>query len=201
MSSMPGFLERWYESAKRLAAHRRAVPALAAVSFIESSVFPIPPDVMLIPMVQARRERAWYYAFVCTVASVLGGIAGYAIGWFLFDSIAQPVLDQLGKADSIEVFEKMAEEHGAMAVFGAGLTPFPYKVITIMSGALKLSLPIFIIASVLSRSIRFFLVAGIVWKFGDQAEQLIKKHFAATTIGIFGLVFAAWAVWHFGFSG
>jgi len=194
------FIETQYERVKALAGHKRAEPTLAVVSFVESSVFPIPPDVMLIPMVVARPERAWRYAFVCTLASVLGGVLGYWLGWMFWDSLAQPVLEKLGKADKMVSLQAMYDEHGALAVFGAGLTPFPYKVITIMSGALKLNFGLFVAASVLARSMRFFLVAAIVKKFGARAEDIIRKNFALATIVIFAMLVGLYAVWHWGIS-
>ena len=189
------FLDHWYEYIKNLARHKRAEPALAGISFIESSFFPLPPDLMLIPMVQAEPSKAWRYASVCALASILGGMLGYLIGWFFYESFALPILEKLGKVEKIEKFENMVSENGAMAVFGAGLTPFPYKVITIMSGALKLNFAVFVTASVMARCLRFFLVAGIVKKLGPGAEDFIKKHFAAVTFAIFFLILAAYLIW------
>ena len=194
------FIESQYDRVKIWAGHKRAEPALAAVSFIESSVFPIPPDVMLIPMVVARPERAWRYALVCTTASVLGGILGYWLGWMFWDSLAQPLLDRLGKADKMIRLQALYDSHGALAVFGAGLTPFPYKVITIMSGALKLNFGLFLAMSVTARSLRFLLVAAIVKKFGAKAEEIIAKNFALATVVIFIALCALYAVWHWGIS-
>ncbi len=190
MKGKLAFLNDWYEAVKKLARHKRAEPALAGISFIESSFFPIPPDLMLIPMVQADTSKAWRYAFVCSVASVLGGIAGYFIGLFFFDTFAQPILENMGKTEKMEAFKVRIGEHGAIGVFGAALTPFPYKVITIMSGALKINFAAFIAASVLGRSLRFFLVAGIVKKFGPQAEAIMKEHFGKFTIGLFVILAA-----------
>ena len=195
MKGRLAFLEDWYESVKRLAGHRRAEPALAAVSFAESSFFPIPPDVMLIPMVQARPERWWQLAGLCTVASVVGGIAGYAIGYFLFDAFAEPLLARMGKQESMAEFSARIGAAGPLGVFGAALTPFPYKVITIMSGALKINFAAFVAASVLGRSLRFFLVAGIVKAFGQQAERIMKEHFAFFTVALFAVAgLAYWAL-------
>ena len=190
MKGKLAFLNDWYEAIKKLARHKRAEPILAGVSFIESSFFPIPPDLMLIPMVQADHSKAWRYAFVCSIASVLGGVLGYFIGLFFFDAIAGPLLENLGKTEKMEAFKLRIADYGAIGVLGAALTPFPYKVITIMSGALKINFAIFMIASVIGRSIRFFLVAGIVKKFGDQAETIMKEHFGKFTIGLF-LILAA----------
>ena len=199
MKGRLAFLEDWYEGVKALAGHRRAAPALAAVSFAESSFFPIPPDVMLIPMVQARPERWWRIAVLCTVASVLGGIAGYAIGFFLFEALAEPTLVRLGKAEAMAEFAARIEEVGGVAVFGAALTPFPYKVITIMSGALQINFGVFVAASVVGRSLRFFLVAAVVKKLGNQAERWLKEHFALFTLGLFALMAALWWVLHAAF--
>ena len=190
MKGKLSFLNDWYEATKRLARHKHAEPALAGVSFIESSFFPIPPDLMLIPMVQADHTKAWRYAFVCSIASVLGGIFGYFLGLWFFDILAQPLLESLGKVEKMEDFKGQINEYGAVGVFGAALTPFPYKVITIMSGALKINFAAFIAASVIGRSIRFFLVAGVVKKFGDQAETVMKEHFGKFTIGLFLLIVA-----------
>jgi len=198
--SLNTFLENMYDRVKALAGHRRAEPALAVVSFVESSVFPIPPDVMLIPMVVSKPERAWRYAFVCTIASVLGGILGYFIGLMFADAIATPMMEALGKADKMEALDRLYNKHGALAVFGAGLTPFPYKVITIMSGVFKLNFGLFIAASVLARSLRFFLVAGIIKKYGVQAEEYIRKNFALATIVIFILLVGLYSIWHWGIS-
>lgn len=191
------FLERWYERAKDLARHKHAERSLYTVSFLESFLFPIPTSIMLIPMVQAERNKAWRYALFCSLASVFGGIIGYLLGWFAYESIALPLLEKLGKADKIEGFRAMVDQYGALAVFGGGLTPFPYKVISILSGVLKINFAVFLIASLVSRSMQFFLVAGIVWKFGEGAERFLKRHFAKFTIGFFILVALAWALWHF----
>ena len=124
---------------------------------------------------------------------------GYFLGWFAYETIALPVLEKLGKADKIDGFKGMVDQYGALAVFGAGLTPFPYKVITILSGVMKLNFAIFLIASIVSRTLQFFFVAGIVWKFGEGAESLIRKHFAKFTFGFFALVIIGWMVWKYAF--
>lgn len=159
-----------------LAAHRHALAALAGISFIESSVFPIAPDVLLIPMVLAARERAWRIALVCTVASVLGGMAGYAIGYFLFDLLGRPLLEFYGYGAEFAEFQGRYNEWGAWIVIGAGVTPFPYKVITIASGVTGLNIVVFTVASVLARGFRFFLVAGLLWYFGPPMRTFIEKH-------------------------
>lgn len=169
-------LRALYDWTLRLSGHRHAIWALAAVSFIESSVFPIPPDVLLIPMVLAARKRAWWFALVCTVASVLGGMAGYAIGSLAFEALGKPLLDFYGYTAKFNDFRAYYNDWGAWAVFIAGTTPFPYKVITILSGLTGLSLAVFTIASILARGLRFFLVAGLLWHFGAPIRTFIEKY-------------------------
>lgn len=169
-------LRRLYDWTMDFAAHHNAMWALFIISFIESSVFPIPPDILIIPMVLASREKAWKIAGVCTIASVLGGIGGYGIGYFLFEQVGQPILDLYGKGDKFTEFQGMYNEWGAWVVGMAGLTPFPFKVITIASGVTKLDMTTFVIASILSRGARFFLVAGLLWYFGDPIREFIEKY-------------------------
>lgn len=173
------------------AAHPRALWVLAFVSFVESSVFPIPPDIMLIPMVLAAPSRAWLIAGVCTVASVAGGMLGYAIGFFAFETIGEPILTALGKADSFEGFRTRYNDWGAWAVLIAGVTPFPYKVITILSGATQLSLPVFVFASIVARGLRFFIVAALLWKFGAPIRDFIERRLGLMFILFFVLLFGA----------
>ena len=168
-------IRRLYDWTLSLAAGPRAPTALGTVSFVESSVFPIPPDILLIPMVIARREKAWWYALLCTLTSVAGGILGYLIGLFLFEQVAVPILTFYGKMGFVEEFKDIYHQYGWWFVFIAGLTPFPYKVITIASGALGLSLPVFIAASIVSRGIRFFVVAGLLYLFGPPIRDFIEK--------------------------
>ncbi|MAQ44944.1 MAG: cytochrome B [Confluentimicrobium sp.] len=157
------------------AGHRHALWVLAAVSFIESSAFPIPPDVLMIPMIIARRDRAFLIAAVATVASVLGGLLGYGIGMFAFDAVGQPILASLGKADAMAEFATRFNDHGFWAVLIAGLTPFPYKVITIMSGVTAMPLATFVVTSVVARALRFFIVAALLWKFGPPVRDFIER--------------------------
>jgi len=168
-------LKNLYNWTMRLADHPRALWALAFVSFIESSVFPIPPDIMMIPMILAAPHRAWLIALVAMISSVAGGILGYAIGSFAFDQIGQPILESLGKGDAMAEFNTRFNDFGFWAVLGAGITPFPYKVITIMSGWTGMPIATFIATSVLARGLRFFIVAGLLWKFGDPIRNFIEK--------------------------
>jgi len=168
------------------AGHSRAMTALAFVSFIESSVFPIPPDILIIPMVLASREKAWRIAIVCSVASVLGGLAGYGIGYFFYESLGKSVLEFYGYAEEFSHFQGFYHQWGAWIVAGAGFTFFPYKLVTIASGVTNLDIIVFTIASALSRGLRFFLVAGLLWYFGDHIRIFIEKNlgFLATTFFI-----------------
>jgi len=183
-------LTRLYEGVMRLAAHRHARRWLAAVSFAESSFFPIPPDVMLIPMVLAERRRWLVDALVCTLASVAGGIAGYAIGYALWDSVGRPLIDFYGYGAEMEAFAARYNEWGAWIVFTAGLTPIPYKVFTIASGVAGLDPVVFVLASAVSRSLRFFLVAGLLWRFGPPIRSFIERHLGKLTILFVVLLFA-----------
>ncbi len=175
-------LRSLYDWVMRLSGHRHAMSAMAGVSFVESSVFPIPPDAMLIPMVLANPQRAWRIAFVCTIASVLGGMLGYAIGYFAFEALGKPVLDFYGYTDKFFEFRETYNEWGAWAVFIAGLTPFPYKVITIVSGLTALDFAVFTVASALARGMRFFLVAALLWYFGEPIRLFIERRLGLLTI-------------------
>lgn len=169
-------LRRVYDWTMDFAANRNAMWALFVISFIESSVFPIPPDILLVPMILAARDKAWKIAGVCTIASVLGGVAGYGIGYFLYESVGQPLLEFYGKAEKFAEFQGMYNEWGAWVVAMAGLTPFPYKVITIASGVTALDPVTFIVASVLSRGVRFYLEALLLWYFGEPMREFIEKY-------------------------
>lgn len=169
-------IRRLYDRTIAFSAHPHALWALAAVAFVESSIFPIPPDVLMIPMILAARQRAFLIATVATVASVVGGVFGYAIGHFLFEQVGKPLLDFYGRADAMDAFNARFNDWGAWAVLIAGVTPFPYKVITIMSGWTGLSLPVFMVASVLARGLRFFVLAGLLWAFGPPIRAFIEKY-------------------------
>ncbi|WP_298291025.1 YqaA family protein [uncultured Litoreibacter sp.] len=188
-------MKRLYDWTMSLSAHPNALWALAFVAFIESSVFPIPPDLLMIPMIIAAPHRAFLIATVCLSASVLGGLLGYAIGALAFDWLGQPILEALGKADRIAEFNQRFNDLGFWAVLVAGITPFPYKVITIMSGWTGMPLGTFIITSIIARGLRFFVIAGLLWKFGEPIRDFIERRlglvftvFLALLIGGFLLV-------------
>jgi len=188
-------IRKLYDWTLSLAGHPRALWALAVIAFVESSFFPIPPDVLMIPMIIAAPTRAFRIAAVATVASVLGGLFGYAIGALLFETVGQPILDFYGKTDAFDSFATRYNDWGAWAVLIAGVTPFPFKVITIASGTTGLSLPVFILSAVLARALRFFVVAALLWKFGPPIRDFIEKRlglmfviFCVLLIGGFYLV-------------
>lgn len=164
-----------YAKVMRWSAHPQAEKYLAGLSFAESSFFPIPPDVMLAPMVLAQRHRAWFLAGLTTVASVLGGLLGYLIGYLAFASI-EPWIMEAGYGHKLEIAQDWFAEWGVWVVFVAGFSPIPYKVFTITAGALHLALLPFIIASLIGRGARFFLVAGLLGIFGHKIEPFIQKY-------------------------
>lgn len=174
-------LRKLYDWVFSLARHRRATPALAAVSFAESAFFPIPPDVMLGPMVLARPERAWFYATVCTLASVAGGLLGYLIGYFL-EPLGLWILAAMGKAEAFETSKAMFQEHGAWVILIKGLTPIPYKLITISAGIFRFDLALFIALSVVTRGARFFIVAFVLKRWGEPMLAIVEKRLAMVTI-------------------
>ncbi|MBX9468566.1 MAG: DedA family protein [Rhizobium sp.] len=169
-------LRRIYDWTMSLAGTRHADRALAGVSFIKSSFFPIPPDVLLIPMVLARRGEWFRLALLCTIASVLGAFLGYAIGMFLFEAIGRPILAFYGKEDSFEQVAAWYNTWGGWGVLFAAITPFPYKVLTIFSGATGLNFLVFTIVSIIGRAARFFLVAFLLKLYGEPIRIFIEKY-------------------------
>lgn len=187
-------LRKLYDWVFSLARSKHAAKSLAAVSFAESSFFPIPPDVMLAPMVLARPERAYFYAMVCTVASVLGGLLGYAIGYFL-EPVGLSILAFLGKADTFETSKALFQQHGAWVILIKGLTPIPFKLITISSGIFQFNLALFIALCVITRGARFFAVAFVLKTWGPAVLAVVEKRLAMWTfIGLAVLIGAFVAV-------
>ena len=169
-------IKNLYNKTMALAGHPQAIFLLGAVSFIEASFFPIPPDVMLIPMVLMNPSRAWLFALVATAFSVLGGIFGYIIGTFSYEHIAEPLLYSLGKEAEMINFSNKYNEIGFWAVITAGISPIPYKVVTIMSGATNLNFAVFLGASLASRGLRFFVVAGLLHFYGHAIRDFIERY-------------------------
>ena len=182
-------LRRLYDKTIELANHPHAMWILAIVSFIESSFFPVPPDVLMIPMILARPGQAWIIASVALAASVLGGLLGYFIGAIAYEQIGQPILQSLGKEESMAKFSERFNDLGFWAVLAAGITPFPYKVITIMSGFTGMPLTTFVATSTLARGLRFFLIAILLWKFGHQIRQFIERRLGLVAILLLVLLF------------
>jgi membrane protein YqaA with SNARE-associated domain len=182
-------MRKLYDWMMRMAAGPKAPYALGAVSFAESSFFPIPPDVMLIPMVIANRAKAWWYATLATVTSVLGGIAGYAIGYYLFDAIGKPILAFYGHGGSLDTALKLFRDWGVWIIVAKGWTPLPFKVLTIFSGMAGLAFWPFVAASIVSRAMRFFLVAGLLYFFGEPIREFIEKRLTlVTTVSLVVLI-------------
>ena len=165
-----------YSAALRWATHRHASRYLSALSFAESSFFPIPPDVMLAPMVLARRDRAWFLAGLTTVASVAGGLFGYLIGKFLFGTVAEPIIEFYDARSAFERARTWFEIYGVWVVFVAGFTPIPYKIFTISAGLIGMSLVPFMLASLVGRGARFFLVSGLILLGGEALETQLRRH-------------------------
>lgn len=188
-------IRRLYDWTLSMAEHPAALWVLAVVAFAESSFFPIPPDVLMIPMIIAAPKRAFLIAGVALISSVLGGMAGYGIGYFAFEGVGQPMLAWLGKEAYFDSFAQRYNDWGIWVVLTAGVTPFPYKVITIMSGATQLPIGVFLVTSIVARGIRFFAVAGLLYYFGPPVQSFIEKRlglmfavFMVLLIGSFALV-------------
>lgn len=182
-------LRNLYDWTITQAESRHAMWILALIGFAESSVFPIPPHVIVIPMVIARPEAWARIALVVSLASVAGGVAGYALGAFAFDSVGRPVLDFYGYSDRFDAFALRYNEYGAWAVLFAGLTPFPFKIITILSGATGLNFGVFLISSVIARFAIFFLIAALLWKIGPPIRSFIERRLGLMAALFFILLF------------
>lgn len=164
-----------YDWVLRMAHHRHALRSLAAVSFAESSFFPIPPDVMLVPMVLARRDQAYLIAAVCAGASVAGGILGYAIGYFLYDTVGNWLITVYHMQNKLEDMRQLYAEWGAAVILLKGLTPIPFKLVTIASGFFHFNFPLFVILAAITRAARFFLIAALLKRFGEPVQAFIEK--------------------------
>jgi membrane protein YqaA with SNARE-associated domain len=168
-------LRRLYDWCIDAAGKPHAAWILGAVSFAESSFFPCPPDVMLIPMALARPDKAWFFATVCTVTSVLGGLLGYFIGAALYDTVGQWLIQLYGYGDKVETFRAAYAHYGAWIILLKGLTPIPYKIVTITSGFAGFNIGLFIVMSLISRGIRFYLVAFLLNRYGSRARSIIEE--------------------------
>ena len=182
-------LRAFYDRVLALAASPRAPWWLAAISFAESSFFPIPPDALLVPMVLAQPRRAWFFALICTIASVTGGALGYYIGFAVFDQLARPVLDFYGYTAKFEAFQALYAQWGLWVILIKGLTPIPYKIVTIASGAAHFDFLVFMLASAVTRGARFFLVAALLHFWGDAVRIFIERRLTlVTSVAALGVV-------------
>ena len=183
-------LRAMYHRTLALAASRRAPWWLAVVAFAESSCFPIPPDVLLVPMALARPERAWRLALICTLASVGGGALGYFIGYAVFNQMARPVIEFYGYGDRFAAFQAMYADYGLWVILIKGLTPIPYKIVTIASGAAKFNFWVFMAASAATRGVRFFIVATLLHVWGEPVKDFIERRLTLVTttvaVGVVG---------------
>jgi len=182
-------LRKLYDQVLALSRGRHATTSLAIVSFAESSVFPIPPDVMLAPMVFAKPEKAYFYAFICSVSSVLGAVLGYAIGYFL-KPVGEAILRFTGHADGLPAMQSWYDQWGVWVILAKGLTPIPFKLVTIASGVLEYAFLPFIIACVITRAGRFFIVAALVKRFGPAIQPVIERRLALFTVLLLGAIVA-----------
>ncbi len=175
-------LRRIYDWTMGLAGHRHAMAVLAVVAVAESSVFPIPPDVLIIPMVLAARNKAWRIAAIATAGSVVGGLLGYAIGAGLYEALGRPIIELYGQAERFAALSESYNEWGALIVFTAGFSPIPYKVFTIASGVTGMNPVVFVLASLVSRGARFALVAALLWYFGEPVRRFIEANLPLLTL-------------------
>ena len=190
-------LRSLYNWTLKKAEHKYSSWILSIVSFTESSFFPIPPDVLLIPMIIAKRTRAFTYALICTLSSVLGGVGGYAIGFFLFNSIGTLIVDFYHLTNSFNTFENYYKDYGILIVLGAGFTPFPFKFITIASGVFNLNIFLFILTAFVARGFRFYLLASLLFIFGEKIKFFIDKYFNILVIMFFILLIGSFMLIEF----
>lgn len=187
-------LRRLYEWMMAQASGPHATRALAVVAFLESSIFPIPPDAMLVPMVLARPQQAWRFALIATAASVVGGLFGYAIGYFMFETLGAWIIELYGLGGKFEAFRATWNEWGVWIILIKGLTPIPYKLVTIASGLAAFSLPAFILASIVTRGARFLLVAALLRFFGTPIRAFIEERLTLVTTSFATLVVLGFVV-------
>lgn len=181
-------IRRLYDWTLRIAAHRHARLGLFGLAFAESSIFPLPPDLVLIPMCIAERQKAFLYAAICTLGSVIGGIFAYFVGYFLYDTVGIRILELYGYQEQFNYFQSLYNEYGTWIVLAGGFTPIPYKLITIASGVTHMNIGAFILFSVIGRAGRFFMIAALLWKFGAPIKDFIEKYMGWLTIIFFSLL-------------
>ena len=183
------FLRFLYNWTLELANNPRAIWLLGFVSFIEAIFFPIPPDILLIPMILANIKKAWFYAFVTTITSVTGGLVGYAVGFLAYSEIAEPLLISLGKQSAMILFSNSINENGFLIVLTAGISPIPFKVVSIMSGFTQMPILVFLVSAVLGRAIRFFIVATLLKYYGETIKSFIETYLGWLFLFFMALIF------------
>jgi membrane protein YqaA with SNARE-associated domain len=183
------FLHLLYDWTMQLANNPRAIWLLGFVSFIEAIFFPIPPDVLLIPMILANIKRAWLYAFVTTITSVIGGLVGYAIGYLAYEQIAEPLLLSLGKQAAMSLFSSSINENGFLIVLTAGISPIPFKVVSVMSGFTQMPVFVFLLSALLGRATRFFVVATLLKYYGETIKSFIETYLGWLFLFFIALIF------------
>lgn len=186
-------IKKYLDKLWRVAESKGAVKVLTVVSFTESIFFPIPPDLLLIPMALAKREQAFRLAAICLIASLFGGILGYGVGYFFMDVVGMPIIQFYGLQDKYLIIKEWYDAYSAWAVAAAGLTPIPYKLCTLTAGAFRIDFLVFIIASTLSRGVRFFTIAGLIYLFGERARYFLEKRFDLVLLGTLILGIAGFA--------
>ncbi len=192
-------LRRLYDKVIALSESRRALPTLAVVSFAESSFFPVPPDVILVPMALARPDKARLYALVCTIASVAGGILGYLIGAVLYDTLGKWLISIYGYGDSVEAFRAAYAEWGSWIILIKGMTPIPYKIVTITSGFAGYDFFMFVLLSVVTRGARFFLEAELLRIYGEPIREFIEKRLTLVTTGFLAAIVGGFLIAKYAF--
>lgn len=186
-----------YDWTLKWAEHKLAPRVLAVITFAESVFFPIPPDVLLAPMVLAKPHKAWHYALITTIASVIGGVVGYLLGYFMFDAWIQPIIEQVGYQAKLDRAISWFEEWGVWVVFLAGFTPIPYKVFTISAGFLQMMFLPFLIASFIGRGMRFFLVAGLMHWGGEKMEKKLRQWVDVIGWAVVAIIVIAYVIYKY----
>jgi len=192
-------LRKLYDKIIALSESRQALPALAAVSFAESSFFPVPPDALLIPMALARPDKARLYALVCTIASVVGGIFGYFIGAFLYDTLGKWLISIYGHGDSVDAFRAAYAEWGSWIILIKGMTPIPYKIVTITSGFAGYNFFMFVLLSIVTRGARFFIEAELLRIYGEPIREFIEKRLTLVTTGFLAAIVGGFLIFRYAF--
>lgn len=187
-------LRRLYDWTMRMAEHGHALRWLFGVAFFEGFCFPVPPDVLILPMAMARRDRAFLIATVAVIGSVLGGLAGYAVGYFLFQEIGRPLLEFYGAMSDFAYFQELYDRWGVWVVLIAGLTPVPYQVATLGSGVFQFDLLAFVLSAAAARGLRFYLEALLIWRYGAPVRRFIEQNLGLTVTAGLALAFILFVI-------